>query len=211
MIQASVLPGDVIVSNVKGKQNPIRISKGLQMNSTNVITTLPGDIEKRNNDTILLHATQQTYYPAINDCIVGIIVDRRGADGYVVDINSFRQAFLPTTAFSGATRRNQAAIPIGTAIYARVLQPDVHIDPVLTCTLKDGTAGAFGVQHGGAVFRCDTAFSKSLASPKNTFLPEIGARIPFEIASGENGMVWINSHNPRSILEVWESISAHRT
>lgn len=56
-------------------------------------------------DQFRLESCQKNYIAHINDHIVGIIIDKK-EDGYAVDINSYKNAYLPSTEFEGATRRN---------------------------------------------------------------------------------------------------------
>lgn len=46
----------------------------------------------------------------------------------------------------------------------------------------------------------------SCQSERNKKLPAIGRLIPFEIASGDNGVVWISADKPEQILTVWNLI-----
>ena len=54
--------------------------------------------------------------PAVEDAVIGIIVDRH-ADGYKVDIGAAQLASLPALAFEGATKRNRATLEVCSSVF----------------------------------------------------------------------------------------------
>ena len=55
-------------------------------------------------------------------------------------------------------------------------------------------AGGFGQLTGGHIVDCDCSLSrKLLASPPCAMLAALGAAIPFELAIGQNGRVWVSA------------------
>tara|TARA_B110000902_G_scaffold252146_1_gene313243 strand:+ start:94 stop:417 length:324 start_codon:yes stop_codon:yes gene_type:complete len=60
---------------------------------------------------------------------------------------------------------------------------------------------AFGELHGGTTVRCSVGFTRDLRRMDSAVLTALGGAIPFEIAVGYNGRVWVNAGAPvRTIL-----------
>ena len=183
---------------------------------------------------------QQRYRPAMNDRVVGIVVDRistggvdtttttttsdttaaTGGEWYRVDIQAAQLARLCNLQFTGATKRNKPILLPGQIVYCRVLNDTTTHDQnnadepiLLSCqngpydvgvpskdwTTKENVYGE--LRNGGTTCRISMSLARSLlgsssSNDENIVLDELAKhaqKIPFEVAIGVNGLVWIHS------------------
>ncbi len=87
------------------------------------------------------------------------------------------------------------------------------MDPELECVSSStGKADGLGELKGGMVFDISLGMARRLMMPKPresggvAVLEELAERIPFEIAVGRNGRVWIDSGGIKSTLCVGKAI-----
>ncbi|KAH7815875.1 putative exosome complex component RRP4 [Monocercomonoides exilis] len=186
----------------------VYISRGLTSTDDDVTVTVGGILTQTAKHHLTLESSSKMYYPSLGDFVVGIITDRKGDEGYIVDINSYKNAFLPITAFEGATRRNQNLLKYGSAVFGRITYCDKHMEPTMSCISKTKGASPLGVLEEGTTFRCSTGLSKQLSADSNSVLPLIGKYIPFEIASGENGIVWILTNKVQDTITIWDLLQS---
>lgn len=67
--------------------------------------------------------------------------------------------------------------------------------------------GTYGPLTGGTSFRISLGLSRELLLPKNAVLSALDkSGIPFEIAMGVNGMVWVNSPEPEITIMLTNAI-----
>ena len=67
--------------------------------------------------------------------------------------------------------------------------------------------GTYGPLNGGTSFRVSLGLARQLLNPKNVLLAALDAsKLPFEIAVGVNGMVWVNSSSAEYIIVVMNAI-----
>lgn len=117
-----------------------------------------------------------------------------------MDLHGTTPALLPLLAFEGASKRNKPNLSVGTLVFARVAEADKDVEPELSCQVaggpkKDWVTGecVFGELKNGYVFQCSMKHARSLLSPKSAVLQALAAKLPFEIAVGCNGRVWVHS------------------
>ena len=97
-------------------------------------------------------------------------------------------------------------------VYARVCEASRDLDPEISCVDPVGRAMGYGVLKGGTVVECSTGLARRLLSrPPAPVLMELGRAVPFEIAVGMNGRVWINAPKPRTVGIVGAVIRAAET
>lgn len=149
------------------------------------------------------------YMAVQEDFVIGIIVQRHG-EGYRVDIGSSELAFLPTLSFEGATKRNKPNLLVGTVVFARLTEVDRDMEPELSCMDSVGRAAGFGELIGGTLVKTSLTASRKLLSSQDEVLKAIGAQIPFEVAVGLNGRIWIRSDTTRNTLTVAHALKALR-
>ncbi|ORY89648.1 aspartic peptidase domain-containing protein [Leucosporidium creatinivorum] len=134
------------------------------------------------------------YIPQPPEPLIGIIIARH-AEGYRVDIGSAQAATLDALAFEGATKRNKPNLKVGTLIYAHLLSTPPFSEPEISCVdLATQKAAGFGPLEGGTLVRgVELGRCRALLSPSNPLLSTWGARLPFEVAVGMNGRVWLKA------------------
>jgi exosome complex component RRP40 len=138
------------------------------------------------------------YLPSLDDVLVGTIIEKH-PESYRLDINSSSPALLSAYAFEGATKRNKPDLKVGDVVYARVAAANRDMDPELTCISphfkKEWVTGEnlFGPLTGGYVISVSLKLARSLLDEECLILNLIGKHVPFELAIGMNGHVWINS------------------
>lgn len=142
--------------------------------------------------------SQKMYVPTIEDLVIGVVTEKH-AENYRIDFGGTQPGQLPATAFEGATRRNKPNINVGALVYCRVILCDKDMEPELTCTSvhfkKDWVTGEslFGELKGGYLFDCSLGLARKLVTDDCFVLQCLGRHIPFELAVGANGKVWVNS------------------
>ena len=216
-----VLPGDepaIPTSDVK-------LGTGLHLvDGGHVRVTVAGQLVRR-NQTYFVRNNPRHYIPplSVHDRVVGVIVDRMGGDGvggdlYRVDIGGPHHGTLSSLAFEGATKRHKPQFQPGQIIYARVDQLHPSLDPVLSCQVgphdpalsrKDWMTneGMYGELRGGHLCRLSMGLARALLQPDCLVLEELGRhKIPFEVAIGVNGYVWIHSASPRYTILIQNAL-----
>lgn len=100
---------------------------------------------------------------------------------------------LPQLSFEGATKRNRPNLARGDVVYARVVTASRDMEATLTCVDAAGRAAGMGALKEGTVVGVSTSSARRmLASPPPPVLADLGAQIPFELAAGVNGRVWVS-------------------
>ncbi|KNC51003.1 exosome complex component rrp40 [Thecamonas trahens ATCC 50062] len=150
-------------------------------------------------------AAQKRYVPAREDAVVGVVTARRG-ENYDVDLGSAFPAALSLLAFEGATKRNRPQLEVGDLVYARVTLADKDMDPELECVDAKGKSAGYGPLADGYVVNTSLSLVRRLFNPKCAVLAALGARLPFEVALGLNGRVWIDSASPLHTIVIANAI-----
>ncbi len=99
-------------------------------------------------------------------------------------------------------------------MYARVTLANKHMDPELECvSASTGKADGLGPLIGGMIFTISLGMARRLMLSKPVeqgnlvLLEEIGgAGVPFEIAVGRNGKVWVDSKSVKTTLAIGKAI-----
>lgn len=203
-----------------------KLGTGLQYDAKTqrIKAIMGGKLEKHPNKPVyFVKENTKRYIPAIEDRIIGIVEERIGNDGrggdlYRLNIGSSHTAMLSNLSFEGATKRNKPSLQPGQLIYARIHSLSNNIDPVLSCQLgpHDGNIprkdwmtneNCYGELRGGTVCRITTGLSKQLLLPGNVCLQELdAAKIPFEVAVGVNGYLWIHSTSAAYTIMIQNAI-----
>jgi exosome complex component RRP40 len=210
-----VLPGDDVSSLVPADKK-IRLGMGLQRLSNDdsssdssparVVATLAGRLH-HHRDVWFVWTNSKRYQPQPEDRVVGIVQDRMGSEGgadvYRVDVGAPHTCTLSSLQFEGATKRNRPIFNNGTILYARVVSGSQITDPVLSCQLGPKDQGiarkdwmteeaAYGELKGGTLQKVPLGLARELLSPQSVVLEEL-SKLPFEIAVGVNGYLWIHA------------------
>ena len=202
-----VLPGDEI--GRVGTSKEIRIGPGLvQASGDSIVSTRAGILKYRPKHKYWFvdNRTQRRYVPALEDLVVGVVVNR-SSEALVVDVGAAVYATLPTLAFEGATKRNRPRINIGDAVYARVVSAGRDFEPELECMSVRKKSDGFGELVGGFIIKVTLSHARSLMEPDCPVLRHLGELIPYEVAVGLNGRVWIKAENASNTILVSNAIS----
>jgi exosome complex component RRP40 len=124
-------------------------------------------------------------------------------------------ALLPHLAFDGASKRNKPALALGALVFARVATAAKHLEPELSCCVvsgpkRDWTTGqaVFGELRGGVLLHLSSALARRLLVPTCPLLTALGAAVPFEVAVGVNGLVWVAASTPRATAAIGEALES---
>ena len=204
-IDEFVLPGDTIALS----------SLPSPLDSASSITLGPGLHYDKDTSAFTSHScghirepSSLTYYvdghrPAASslssgDHVLGIVV-RRQLESLLVDIGYNELASLSLYDFEGSTKRTKPNVDRGDVIYGQ-LKIDGECQPQITCINEDGKADGMGVLHeNGYIFDIPIEIANNLIDHDN-LLKELGNDIPFEIAIGANGRVWVKAATTRTMI-----------
>lgn len=199
LVQSSVVSGiNGGVSSAAAAASVAPVSSPASESVGHVSVTKCGLLRKGPLGKLWIDNAQKRYLPAIDDSVVGVIIEKH-AESYRVDIGTTQPAILPACAFEGATRRNRPNLPLGALVYARVSIAQRDIEVELTCTSaqfkKDWVTGQslYGELLGGYSFSCSSRLARDLLQEDSYVLHALGKFVPFELAIGVNGRVWLNS------------------
>jgi len=188
-----------------------------------IVVTLAGRLYQHRRTTWYVWTNSKRYQPKAEDRVVGIVQDRMGSspdggDIYKVDIGASHTCTLSSLDFEGATKRNRPQFVSGTLLYARVVSFNGDVcDPVLSCTLGPHDAGiprkdwmteeaAYGELKGGTVLtKLPLGLTRLLLTPDSVVLNEL-SKLPFEVAVGVNGYLWIHSSRPEYTVLIRNAI-----
>lgn len=161
---------------------------------------------------------------------------KASADYYRVNIFGSHSALLHVLSFEGATKRNRPQLDPGSLIYCRIVKGFAagRMDPEVSCKVGGGSGnnsgisayneaeeddggaarkdwmtneGTYGPLTGGTSFRISLGLARELLLPNNAVLAALDkSGIPFEIAIGVNGMVWVNSPEAEITIMVLNAI-----
>ncbi|CDJ46066.1 hypothetical protein, conserved [Eimeria brunetti] len=175
---------------------------------------LPRHILPPHAPTYVCMSTHNRYTPRVGDIVVGI-VNSKGSEYYGVNIRGFAPARLAAVAgFEGATRRSKPMLSVGSVLLVRVS----HLSPLLgadvTCCSSNcskpwtSNEKVLGELRGGIIIEVPIPFAFSLLCRDSVVLQLLGSRLPFEIAVGLNGRVWIRAETPALSIRVGNCITA---
>jgi exosome complex component RRP40 len=137
--------------------------------------------------------------------VIGIVLEKH-MEGFKLDIGSAHSATLNWDGFEPSSRKNRPQWPPGSVVYGRVSLANKDMEPEIVCTAPSGKAEGYGLLEGGVVIKCSLAHARSLLSPNCAVLKFLGKKIPYEIAVGLNGRVWINSATSRNTILIANTI-----
>jgi len=170
------------------------------------------------------------------DRVIGIVEDQKAsADYYRVNIFGSHSALLHVLSFEGATKRNRPQLDPGCLVYCRVVGGfgGGRMDPEVSCKVGGGSGnntgkstyneddddggaarkdwmtneGTYGPLAGGTSFRVSLGLARELLLPDNAALSALDkSGMPFEIATGVNGVVWVNSPEPEITIMIMNAI-----
>jgi exosome complex component RRP40 len=158
--------------------------------------------------------TEVQYIPTVGDLVIAT-VHHSSVDVYYASISDHTaNATLPQLSFEGATKKTRPQLASGALVYARVTLANKHMDPELECvSASTGKSEGLGPLTGGMLFTISLGMARRLMLPKPAdqgglvILEEIGgAGVPFEIAVGRNGKVWVDSKAVKITLAIGRAL-----
>lgn len=137
--------------------------------------------------------------------VIGIVKESF-SEGWKIDIGSHTPASLSLYSFEGGTKKNKPNLQRNSIVYARVTVANKDVEPECSCVNKQGKADGFGHLVGGYLFKCSTGLARKCLDPDSVVLNELGKHIPFEIAVGINGRIWVKSTTPENTILITNAI-----
>ena len=137
--------------------------------------------------------------------IIGVVLEKH-MEGFKVDIGSAFPAALGWEGFETSSRKNRVQWPPGSLIYGRVTLANKDMEPEIACKAANGKVSGFGKLDGGILVKCSLDLCRQLLTRDCAVLKFLGKKIPYEIAVGLNGRVWINSQTHKHTMLVAEVI-----
>ena len=225
-MEGVALPGDTVAS-LEGRDGTVRLGEGLAATSgggeaaapSAIVATKAGIVQHKElrgsqggGERYHLRTHQKRYTPAVDDSVLGVVIERHG-EAYSIDIGGPHRATLPGIAFEGASKRNRPHLEVGALVHAKVLRADKHSEPEISCC--GGSKGwatkesLFGPLEEGYMIQTSLDLAESLLHDNSAVLLELERiKLPFEIATGHNGRVWIKSKDPAQTIFV-SNVIAH--
>ncbi|KAL7748715.1 exosome non-catalytic core subunit rrp40 [Sorochytrium milnesiophthora] len=188
----------------------VKLGPGLFQNEQqDVIAVKAGLLHHREgSNKWWIESNQRRYVPAVGETVVGVVVARL-AEAFRVDIGAAHPAVLPMMAFEGASKRNKPNLTVGMLVYARVSMASKDMDPELECVnASTGKADGYGELKGGNVFKTSLGLARSLRTSTHPMLQLLSKQVAFEIASGMNGIVWVNAKTPAVVIMIINALKA---
>jgi len=104
-----VMPGDVIINEKELLENSLYkiVGDGFLQTADKLLVTRAGILrisKKKQITTIWLETFQKKYVPAVDDVVIGVIIERIG-ENYKVDIGSAMHGIMSLYAFEAATKK----------------------------------------------------------------------------------------------------------
>jgi exosome complex component RRP40 len=203
-----VVPGDVIQVPHKNDEGKFILGPGLRHHVNQILVTTSGILRKKTSDVYWVDSHQKRYVPAKGETVIGVVVNKSG-DVFKVDIGSSEQASLSCLAFEGATKKNRPDIKIGDVVFAKLLEASRDMEPELVCVNSFGKGGKLGLlQEDGFMFTCSLSLIRKVLNPKCTLLKMLGSEIPYDVAVGMNGKIWLKTKSVKVTLGIVNAILA---
>uniref|UniRef100_A0A6P4E9S3 Ribosomal RNA-processing protein 40 n=1 Tax=Drosophila rhopaloa TaxID=1041015 RepID=A0A6P4E9S3_DRORH len=179
-----VMPGERITAIEElAKSKRVILGPGLRRQDETVVASKAGPLRHKEPSTFWVDNYQRRYIPARGDQVLGIVRSKAG-DLYRVDIGAADTASISYLAFEAATKKNRPDLNPGDLIYARVLNASADIEP---CSLNLG---------------------RMLLRENCPVLAALTRELPYEIAVGVNGRIWLKAHSLRETIALANAIVA---
>ncbi|XP_023166332.1 exosome complex component RRP40 [Drosophila hydei] len=203
-----IMPGErVTLVEDAAKNKRVILGPGLRRLDDKVVASKAGPLRHKEPNTFWVDNYQRRYVPARGDLIIGIVKARAG-DLYRVDIGSADMASISYLAFEAATKKNRPDLNPGDLLYARVLNANADIEPELVCVNSNGKSGKLGVLQDGFFFKCSLNLGRLLLRESCPALAALTEELPYEIAVGVNGRIWVKAHSMRETVGLANAIMA---
>ncbi|KAI9779826.1 MAG: exosome non-catalytic core subunit rrp40 [Geoglossum umbratile] len=214
-----VLPGDPIAPGAlptpANPSVPLKVGPGLRyLPPDTIVPVVAGGlcIDHRKN-AVWVEGTGGRYIPTVGDLVLAT-VHHSTSDSFSCSISPHTPfASLPYLAFAGVTRKTRPQFSPGSLVYARVSLANKHMDPEIECVNPaTGKSDGLGGLTGGMLFDVSLGMSRRLMMPNPSVqgsvvvLDEIAEKVPFEMAVGRNGRIWVDAEGIAKTLAVGRAI-----
>jgi len=201
-----VVPGEIIghVGPDSGMGDFV-LGPGLIQNRDFVIVSKAGVLRCKNPHTYFIENNQKRYIPSPGDLVIGVITDIL-KDEWKVDIGYHQFAYLSFMSFEGATKRNKKVFHVGTVIYAMVSVAGRDMEPEIVCMSRRGKSEGFGELIDGYMFKSSLGLARQCLDSNSVVLSTLGMYVPYEIAVGANGRIWVKSNTPLETILISNAI-----
>lgn len=209
----TVLPGDQFFVTVSGK-GKIILGPGLNLQKDEeteekkraVFCTKCGILRFRAPNVFWVDTHQKRYVPAIGDHAMGLIISKIGVDMFRTDIGAPQPAALSYLHFEGATKKNRPNVKVGDVVYCKIIVDDKEREPEVSCVDTYGKAAGMGLLDGGMMIQLSLNCVRKITSKQCVLMKFLGKHIPFEVACGMNGRVWVKTASIKSTITVCNAI-----
>lgn len=189
-----VLPGELI-----DKKSGRKVEKGAYFESDNVFSKVLGVPRVRQNEISVIPLSG-VYMPSVNDRIIGVITQVE-ISGWVVDINSPYDAFLPvsegTDEFIDMSRTDLSRFfDIGDIIFCKVSKV-TKTKNVRVSMMAHGARKLYG----GIIMRVTPSKIPRIIGRGGSMVNLIKEKTNCIIYTGQNGVVWIRGDNKDKVIE----------
>ncbi|OBA19680.1 hypothetical protein METBIDRAFT_79672 [Metschnikowia bicuspidata var. bicuspidata NRRL YB-4993] len=196
-----IIPGDSLSSHLN-EESTITIGPGIYKNprTQDIIPLQAGFLKdettsKKNKEQLIyIESNSKRYIPQVNDLVLGIVTGSF-SEFFRVQLQEYSQPVqLSMMAFPNATKKNRPNLKVGQAVYARVSEAVPEVVTEIECIDPEtGKEGGFGpLDERGYIFDVNLNFARELLFNKSfVVLEKLAAKVPFEIAIGINGKIWL--------------------
>jgi len=199
-IDSIVMCGDDVRQLVDKKDDTKKVilGPGLRREGEKVTVIKSGIIRWKEPAVYWVDSHNKKYVANRGDNVLGVVLSKAG-DIFRVDIGTSEPASLSYLAFEHATKKNRPNVNQGDVVYAKLLVASKDMEAELVCVDGYGKKAGLGVLDGGGfLFSVPLNTVRKLLCTESVLLKALGKAIPFEIAVGMNGRVWVRA---RSIKE----------
>jgi exosome complex component RRP40 len=103
-------------------------------------------------------------------------------------------------------KKNKPDLKIGSLIYARVILANKDIEPEISCLSARNKAEGYGELNEGYMFKSSINLCYTLLDDDCLILKLIGKYVPYEIAVGMNGRIWVHSKSYKHTILISNAI-----
>ncbi|XP_053957782.1 exosome complex component RRP40 [Anastrepha ludens] len=203
-----VLPGDrILAAEELAKSKKVILGPGLRRENEQVLAYKGGRLHHRGPNTYWVDSYQQRYVPARGEAVIGVVTAKAG-DIFRIDIGAHEQASLSYLAFESATKKNRPDVNPGDVLYGRLIVASRDLEPELVCVNSAGKKGKLGVLTDGFVMNCSLNLARLILRSDCPLLRALTKEMPFEIAVGLNGRIWLKAKSHRETIALGNAILA---
>jgi exosome complex component RRP4 len=186
-----VLPGEAIATK------DYNVTGGVYWEGDVAYSAVVGMVNIRGERDVEVIPLSGIYRPRIGDIVIGYIVDI-GLTGWVVDINSPYQAYLPV---QEATLKPidltmvdlKSLLSIGDVILTRIIDFNLARDYPVTLTLKEARLGRI---EGGTLVEIDASKVARVIGRRGSMVNIFNEELGCDVTVGQNGRIWIRCRDP---------------